>query len=213
MGAALTWALLVSSISPDTTYAALDTSAATTSPTTTVQIAPATAVPATAPATAVPATACPHRCVRVRRRRPRHARLRRRRRRGESAAKITPKVVRCRLGEGNCPRRRQSERRPRTTIRVVDCSEEQRRFYYSGRYPASTFDATKISTYANDTCLAQFANTRHRLHRCAYHTSHVRRRIGDRDNDRDVVCVAFERGTPSPAASRGAAMSEESIAC
>ena len=67
--------------------------------------------------------------------------------------------------------------------------------YYSGRYPESTFDATKIGNYANDTCLAQFAPyvgidyTRSR-----YEYLHIvpTQESWTRDNDRDVVCVAFE---------------------
>ena len=83
-----------------------------------------------------------------------------------------------------------------TTIRVVDCADvHTHEVYYSGRYPEATFDAAKIAAYANDTCLAQFAQyvgidyTRSR-----YQYLHIvpTQESWARDNDRDVVCVAFE---------------------
>ena len=173
----------------------LDTSAGTTAPTTTVQIAPATAVPATAPPATVapptgaspsaPPTTAP-RTVTT----PTTSAV-------TSAAKVTPKVVSVfDLVKGNCVDGASLSDGLVTTIRVVDCSEvHTHEVYYSGRYPESTFDATKLSTYANDTCLAQFASyvgidyTRSR-----YQYLHIvpTQESWTRDNDRDVVCVAFE---------------------
>jgi hypothetical protein len=83
-----------------------------------------------------------------------------------------------------------------TTIRVVDCSEvHTHEVYYSGRYPESTFDATKISNYANDTCLTQFAPyVGIDYARSRYQYLHIvpTQESWTKDNDRDVVCVAFD---------------------
>jgi hypothetical protein len=83
-----------------------------------------------------------------------------------------------------------------TTIRVVDCTEvHTHEVYYSGRYPESTFDSTKISNYANDTCLTQFAAyVGIDYARSRYQYLHIvpTQESWSRDNDRDVVCVAFE---------------------
>jgi hypothetical protein len=167
----------------------LDISAGTTAPTTTVQSAPTTAAPATAaPATAAPSTppttaprpvTTPATSVVT------------------SAAKVTPKVVSVfDLVKGNCLDGASLSDGLVTTIRVVDCSEvHTHEVYYSGRYPESTFDATKVSNYANDTCLAQFAPyvgidyTRSR-----YQYLHIvpTQESWTRDNDRDIVCLAFE---------------------
>ena len=168
----------------------LDTSAGTTAPTTTAQSAPATAVPATgAPATgaapSTPPTTAP-RTVTT----PATSVV-------TSAAKVTPKVVSVfDLVKGNCLDGASLSDGLVTTIRVVDCSEvHTHEVYYSGRYPETTFDATKLSNYANDTCLAQFEPyvgidyTRSR-----YQYLHIvpTQESWTRDNDRDVVCVAFE---------------------
>jgi hypothetical protein len=67
--------------------------------------------------------------------------------------------------------------------------------YYSQRYPESSFDATKISNYANDTCLAQFATyVGIDYARSRYQYLHIvpTQDSWTRDNDRDIVCVAFE---------------------
>ena len=58
-----------------------------------------------------------------------------------------------------------------------------------------TFDATKISNYADDTCLAQFAPyVGIDYARSRYQYLHIvpTQESWTRDNDRDVVCVAFE---------------------
>jgi hypothetical protein len=114
-----------------------------------------------------------------------------------SAGRITPRVVSVfDLVKGNCLDGAGLSDGLVTTIRVVDCAEvHTHEVYYSGRYPEATFDATKIATYANDTCLAQFAPyvgidyTRSR-----YQYLHIvpTQESWTRDNDRDVVCVAFE---------------------
>ena len=114
-----------------------------------------------------------------------------------TTAKITPKVVSVfDLVKGNCLDGASLSDGLVTTIRVVDCTEvHTHEVYYSGRYPESTFDATKISNHANDTCLAQFAQyvgidyTRSR-----YQYLHIvpTQESWTRDNDRDVVCVAFD---------------------
>ena len=113
------------------------------------------------------------------------------------AAKVTPHVVSVfDLVKGNCLDGPNLTDGLVTTIRVVDCSEvHTHEVYYSGRYPDATFDSVKISNYANDTCLAQFAPyvgvdyTRSR-----YQYLHIvpTQDSWTRDNDRDVVCVAFE---------------------
>lgn len=114
-----------------------------------------------------------------------------------SAGRITPRVVSVfDLVKSNCLDGAGLSDGLVTTIRVVDCAEvHTHEVYYSGRYPEATFDATKIATYANDTCLAQFAPyvgidyTRSR-----YQYLHIvpTQESWTRDNDRDVVCVAFE---------------------
>ncbi|MEO5838560.1 MAG: septum formation family protein [Acidimicrobiales bacterium] len=114
-----------------------------------------------------------------------------------SAAKITPKVVSVfDLVKGNCLDGASLSDGLVTTIRVVDCSEvHTHEVYYSGRYPESTFDANKISTYANDTCLAQFtAYVGIDYTRSRYQYLHIvpTQQSWTRDNDRDVVCVAFD---------------------
>jgi len=56
-------------------------------------------------------------------------------------------------------------------------------------------DATKISNYANDTCLAQFATyVGIDYARSRYQYLHIvpTQESWTRDNDRDIVCVAFE---------------------
>lgn len=114
-----------------------------------------------------------------------------------SAAKVTPRVVSVfDLVKGNCLDGASLSDGLVTTIRVVDCTEvHTHEVYYSGRYPEAVFDATKISNYANDTCLGQFAAyvgidyTRSR-----YQYLHIvpTQESWTRDNDRDVVCVAFD---------------------
>jgi hypothetical protein len=114
-----------------------------------------------------------------------------------TAAKVTPKVVSVfDLVKGNCVDGAGLSDGLVTTIRVVDCTEvHTHEVYYSGRYPESTFDANRISAYANDTCLSQFASyvgidyTRSR-----YQYLHIvpTQESWTRDNDRDVVCVAFD---------------------
>jgi hypothetical protein len=83
-----------------------------------------------------------------------------------------------------------------TTIRLVDCAETHtHEVYYSGRYPETAFDANKIATYANDTCLTQFAPyVGIDYARSRYQYLHIvpTQESWTRDNDRDVVCVAFE---------------------
>jgi len=164
----------------------LDTSAATTAPTTVTQSAPATAAPPTvgtpssAPLTTTPrASTTPTTSVVT------------------SAAKVTPKVVSVfDLVKGNCLDGASLSDGLVTTIRIVDCSEvHTHEVYYSGRYPESTFDATKIANYANDTCLAQFApyvGIDHTRSRYEYLHMVPTQESWTRDNDRDVVCVAFE---------------------
>ena len=104
--------------------------------------------------------------------------------------------VRVRLGEGQLSRRRQPHRRSRH-------DDPRRRLLRSahargvllGRYPDPTFDATKISNYANDTCLTQFAPyVGVDYARSRYQYLHIvpTQESWTRDNDRDVVCVAFE---------------------
>jgi len=114
-----------------------------------------------------------------------------------SAAKVTPRVVSVfELVTGNCLDGASLSDGLITTIRVVDCSEvHTHEVFYSGRYPDTTFDSTKISDYAHDTCLTQFTPyvgidyTRSR-----YEYLHIvpTQESWTRDNDRDVVCVAFE---------------------
>jgi hypothetical protein len=168
----------------------LDTSAATTVATTTVQSAPATAVPATAvPTTVASPTAPPTTAPRSSTTPPSSA--------VTSAAKVAPKVVSVfDLVKGNCLDGASLSDGLVTTIRIVDCSEvHTHEVYYSGRYPESTFDATKISNYANDTCLAQFASyVGIDYSRSRYQYLHIvpTQESWTRDNDRDVVCVAFE---------------------
>jgi hypothetical protein len=178
----------------------LDTSAATTAPSTTVRATSATAVPASAgPPTAAAPSSAPSASSAS------SASSTTAPRAGTtpatstvtSAAKIAPKVVSVfDLVKGNCLDGASLSDGLVTTIRVVDCSEvHTHEVYYSGRYPESTFDANKISNYANDTCLAQFAPyvgidyTRSR-----YQYLHIvpTQESWTRDNDRDVVCVAFE---------------------
>lgn len=180
----------------------LDTSAGTTPPTTVAQSAPTTVAPTTAPqrasVTVAPATAAAPSTTPV-------ASLTTTTRAGTtpatstvtSAARITPRLVSVfDLVKGNCVDGASLSDGLVTTIRVVDCSEvHTHEVYYSGRYPESTFDANRISGYANDTCLAQFATyvgidyTRSR-----YQYLHIvpTQESWTRDNDRDVVCVAFE---------------------
>ena len=163
----------------------LDTSAATTVPATTVQSAPATAVPATAASPTAPSSTAPRSSTTP----PGSA--------VTSAVKVTPKVVSVfDLVKGNCVDGASLSDGLVTTIRIVDCSEvHTHEVYYSGRYPESTFDATKISNYANDTCLAQFAPyVGIDYSRSRYQYLHIvpTQESWTRDNDRDVVCVAFE---------------------
>jgi hypothetical protein len=112
-------------------------------------------------------------------------------------AKVTPHVVSVfDLVKGNCLDGASLTDGLVTTIRVVDCSEvHTHEVYYSGRYPDPTFDATKISNYADDTCLAQFAPyVGIDYARSRYQYLHIvpTQESWTRDNDRDVVCVAFE---------------------
>jgi len=114
-----------------------------------------------------------------------------------TAAKIAPKVVSVfDLVKGNCVDGAGLTNGLVTTIRVVDCSEvHTHEVYYSARYPETTFDSTKISNYANDTCLAQFAPyVGIDYSRSRYEYLHIvpTQESWTRDNDRDVVCVAFE---------------------
>jgi len=114
-----------------------------------------------------------------------------------TAAKIAPKVVSVfDLVKGNCVDGAGLTDGLVTTVRVVDCSEvHTHEVYYSARYPEATFDATKISNYANDTCLAQFATyVGIDYARSRYQYLHIvpTQESWTRDNDRDIVCVAFE---------------------
>ncbi|HUP75879.1 MAG TPA: septum formation family protein [Acidimicrobiales bacterium] len=114
-----------------------------------------------------------------------------------SGGKITPKVVSVfDLVKGDCLDGASLSDGLVTTIRVVDCTDvHTHEVYYSVRYPETVFDATKIGSYANDRCLAQFAPyvgidyTRSR-----YQYLHIvpTQDSWTRDNDRDVVCVAFD---------------------
>ena len=179
----------------------LETSANTTAPTTTVQGTPASQPPASqAPASQPPASQAPATSA------------------GSSApsttarpgttpatsvtsaAKITPRVVSVfDLVKGNCLDGPGLSDGLVTTIRVVDCSEvHTHEVYYSGRYPESTFDATRLSNYANDTCLAQFRTyVGIEYERSRYQYLHIvpTQDSWTRDNDRDVVCVAFDEDT------------------
>jgi hypothetical protein len=83
-----------------------------------------------------------------------------------------------------------------TTIRLVDCAEPHtHEVFYSGRYPETSFDSEKIASYANTTCLAQFTPyVGIDYARSRYQYLHIvpTQESWTRDNDRDVVCVAFE---------------------
>jgi hypothetical protein len=112
-------------------------------------------------------------------------------------ARVTPRVVSVfDLVKGNCLDGASLSDGLITTIRVVDCSEvHTHEVYYSGRYPESSFDSNKIATYANDTCLAQFApyvGIDYARSRFQYLHIVPTQESWTRDNDRDVVCVAFE---------------------
>jgi len=171
----------------------LESSAATTAPTTTVQGTPTASAPATAPASQAPATSAGTVAPTTTAARP-----------GTtpttsvtSAAKVTPRVVSVfDLVKGNCLDGAGLSDGLVTTIRVVDCSEvHTHEVYYSGRYPETTFDATKISNYANDTCLTQFTSyVGIDYERSRYQYLHIvpTQDSWTRDNDRDVVCVAFD---------------------
>ena len=169
----------------------LDTSAATTAPTTVAQSAPTT-VAQSAPTTLAPSSTAPGASSTTTSRAgttPATSTV--------TSAKVTPKLVSVfDLVKGNCLDGASLSDGLVTTIRVVDCSEvHTHEVYYSGRYPETTFDADKVSAYANDTCLAQFTPyvgidyTRSR-----YQYLHIvpTQESWTRDNDRDVVCVAFE---------------------
>ena len=114
-----------------------------------------------------------------------------------TSTKVAPRVVSVfELVKGNCLDGTTLNDGLITTIRIVDCADvHTHEVYYSGRYPASTYDATKISDYANDTCLAQFEPyVGIEYARSRYQYLHIvpTQESWSQDNDRDVVCVAFE---------------------
>jgi hypothetical protein len=114
-----------------------------------------------------------------------------------AGARVTPRIVSVfDLVKGNCLDGASLTDGLVTTIRVVDCAEPHtHEVFYSGRYPEASFDSEKIASYANSTCLAQFTPyVGIDYARSRYQYLHIvpTQESWTRDNDRDVVCVAFE---------------------